>query len=146
MRFMIIPRSSTDGAKEEAQAPFDPQAFNALMKYNEDMHVAGVLVASEGLNPADRGAHVLFSGGKGTVLDGPFAETKELIGGFYVIEVNSKDEAIAWALRYPGGFGSDDVLEIRQLTGAADLPPEIKAMIEQAAPSWSASFIKGRRP
>jgi hypothetical protein len=78
------------------------------------------------------------------VLDGPFVETKELIGGFYLIQVNSLDEAIAWALRCPSGFGSDDVLTLHQLTDAPDLPPEILKLIEAAAPTWSAAWSKPR--
>ena len=72
-------------------------------------------------------------------MDGPFAESKELVGGFYLIDVSSLDEAIQWALRAPSGFGSDDILEIRQLTGSSDLPPELLQMIAEAAPTWSAS-------
>ena len=78
-------------------------------------------------------------GKKRHVVDGPFAESKELVGGFYIIDVESLDEAIGWALRAPSGFGSDDVLEIRQLTGAGDLPPEILKIMNAAAPTWSAS-------
>ncbi|AKT40531.1 YciI family protein [Chondromyces crocatus] len=144
MRFLIIPRPSKQDETPRENAPFDEKVFMAHMKYNEDMHRAGVLLAAEGLSASDRGAHVVFAGGKGTVLDGPFAETKELIGGFYMIEVASKEEAIAWALRYPGGFGNDDVLEIRPLTGASDLPPEIHELIEKAAPTWSVSFARPR--
>lgn len=103
------------------------------------MHKAGILVASEGLNPAAKGARVAVSQGKRQVVDGPFTESKELVGGFYIIDVNSLDEAISWALRAPSGFGSDDVLEIRQLTGAGDLPPEILKIMAAAAPTWSAS-------
>jgi len=77
-------------------------------------------------------------------VDGPFAESKELVGGFYLIEVSSLDEAIQWALRAPSGFGKDDILEIRQLTGAEDLPPEILQLITEAAPTWSASAWQSR--
>jgi hypothetical protein len=115
------------------------------MRFNEEMHQAGVLVASEGLNPAARGARVAVSKeGKRHVVDGPFAESKELVGGFYIIEVASLEEAIAWALRAPSGMGVDDVLEIRQLTGAGDIPPELLAIIQEVAPSWSASVWQAR--
>jgi hypothetical protein len=79
------------------------------------------------------------------VVDGPFAESKELVGGFYLIDVGSLDEAIRWALRAPSGFGKDDILEVRQLTGSADLPPQILALIAEAAPSWSAAAWQTRR-
>jgi hypothetical protein len=103
------------------------------------MHKAGVLVASEGLKPAAPGARIAVANGKRHVVDGPFAESKELVGGFYLIEVGSLDEAIQWALRAPSGFGADDILEVRQLTGAADLPPELLELIAEAAPAWSAA-------
>ena len=77
-----------------------------------------VLVASEGLNPGAPGARVAIAKGKRYLVDGPFAESKELVGGFYIIEVASLEEAIQWALRAPTGLGTDDILEIRQLTGA----------------------------
>jgi hypothetical protein len=104
-----------------------------------------VLVASEGLNPAAAGARVAVLQGRRQVVDGPFAESKELIGGFYIIDVPSLDEAIQWALRAPCGSGTDDVLEIRQLTGAGDLPPELLEIIRTVAPTWSASVweVKG---
>jgi hypothetical protein len=114
------------------------------MKFNEEMHKAGILVASEGLNPAARGARVEVANGKRHVVDGPFAESKELVGGFYIIEVKSLDEAIQWALRAPSGMGTDDVLEIRQLTGAGDIPPEMLKIINAAAPTWSASVWQAR--
>ena len=106
---------------------------------------AGVLVAAEGLNPAGKGAKVQVKGGRRTVVDGPFAESKELVGGFYVIEVASLDEAIGWAMRCPTGLGFDDVLEIRQLTGENDLPPELVELITRAAPTWSATFTGAAR-
>ena len=78
------------------------------------------------------------------IVDGPFAESKELVGGFYIIDVQSLDEAIQWMLRAPCGMGSDDVLEIRQLTGSGDLPPDILALIRSAAPTWSSSVWQAR--
>jgi hypothetical protein len=140
MRFIITARPGTDEAKTSNEPSFDEALFTAYMKFNEEMHKAGVLVASEGLNPAARGARVAVSQGKRHVVDGPFAESKELVGGFYIIDVKSLDEAIQWALRAPSGLGTDDILEIRQLTGAGDLPPEILKLIASAAPTWSASM------
>jgi hypothetical protein len=143
MRFLIIPTPATNDTNARAEEAFDAELFTAQMKYNEEMHKAGVLVASEGLNPAAHGAHVTIIGGKRTVVDGPFAETKELVAGFWLIDVKSKEEAIAWATRCPIG-PRDEVLEIRQLTGPADIPPELVQLIVAAAPSWSSSFAEGR--
>jgi hypothetical protein len=84
---------------------------------------AGVLLAVEGLHPSSKGVRIKFSGGKSTVADGPFTETKELIAGFWIIQVKSKGEAIEWALRVP--FADDEVIEVRQVFEASDFPPEI---------------------
>ena len=139
MRFIITAQPSSERPATDQPAAFDEALFKAYMRFNEEMHQAGVLVASEGLNPAAPGARIAVANGKRYVVDGPFAESKELVGGFYLIEVGSLDEAIQWALRAPSGFGADDILEVRQLTGAADLPPEILRLIHEAAPTWSAS-------
>lgn len=146
MRFIITAQAGPDENKPEADGGLDEALLTAYMKFNEEMHNAGVLVASEGLNPAARGARIAVSNGKRHVVDGPFAESKELVGGFYIIEVDSLDDAIAWALRAPSGMGSDDVLEVRQLTGAGDLPPEILGIIKAAAPRWSETVWQTRRP
>lgn len=144
MRFIITAQQSTEQETTKEQAHFDVELFKAYMRFNEDMHQAGVLVASEGLNPSAPGARIAVANGKRYVVDGPFAESKELVGGFYLIEVPSLEEAIQWALRAPSGFGKDDVLEVRQLTGAGDLPPEILSLIAEAAPTWSASAWPSR--
>ena len=144
MRFIMTAHPAPDTPAADPSAPFDEQLFTAYMKFNEEMHRAGVLVASEGLNPAGKGAMVRAKNGRRAVVDGPFAESKELVGGFYVIEVASLDEAINWAMRCPTGLGFDDVLEIRQLTGEEDLPPPLLDLIKRAAPTWSATFA--RRP
>jgi len=139
MRFLIIP-TLLDPSKSVVDAPFDEALFMAFMKFNEDMHQAGVLVASEGLQPATTGAHVLVKGGKRKVVDGPYAESKELVAGFWLIDVKSRAEAIEWATRAPVNPAGDEVIEVRQLTGSADLPPELNALIKRAAPTWSAMF------
>jgi hypothetical protein len=144
MRFIITAQAGTDETKARKEPAFDEALFIAYMRFNEEMHRAGILVASEGLNPAAPGARVAVSQGKRHVVDGPFAESKELVGGFYIIDVKSLDEAISWALRAPSGFGSDDVLEVRQLTGAGDLPPELLKIIASVAPTWSASAWQSR--
>lgn len=138
MRFVITARSAESAPAN--QTPPSDDLIAAYMKFNEDMHNAGVLVASEGLLPGTPGARVAVVGGKRKVLDGPFAESKELVGGFYVIEVPSLEEAKAWALRCPTGLGTDDILEIRQLTGSEDLPPEMLALVARVAPNWSRTF------
>ncbi|WP_437328007.1 YciI family protein [Sorangium sp. So ce381] len=152
MRFMITAGRAEDDAKApgandakaEADAPIDEKLFAAYMKYNDDMTKAGVLIASEGLNPSGARARIGIVGGKRVVLDGPFAESKELVGGFYLIEVSSKEEAIEWALRCPVGFGSDEVLTIHQMTELSDIPLRFREIIEEVAPTWSASLSKGR--
>ncbi|WP_437595698.1 YciI family protein [Sorangium sp. So ce590] len=144
MRFIITAAPGTNEAKAEADGPPDDELFAAYMKFNEEMMKAGVLVASEGLNPSGARARVGISGGKRTVLDGPFIETKELVGGFYLIEVSSKEEAIEWALRCPVGLGSDEVLTIQQMTELSDIPPRYREIIADVAPTWSASFSRAR--
>ena len=144
MRFIITAQPGTDDAKVNQEAGFDEELFAAYMRFNEEMHTAGVLVASEGLNPAAKGARVEVSQGKRQVFDGPFAESKELVGGFYIIDVKSLDEAIHWALRAPCGMGFDDVLEMRQLTGAGDIRGLPHASRLSVAPSWSTSAWQAR--
>jgi hypothetical protein len=144
MRFIITAQPGTDKPTDEQQPGFDAELFKAYMRFNEEMHQAGVLVASEGLNPAAPGARIAVAHGKRFVVDGPFAESKELVGGFYLIDVASLDEAIQWALRAPSGFGADDILEVRQLTGPSDLPPDIVRLIHEAAPSWSTAAWQSR--
>lgn len=145
MRFIITAQAGHTEDKAESTGGLDEALIAAYMKFNEEMHNAGVLVASEGLNPAAPGARIAVSKGERYVVDGPFAESKELVGGFYVIEVSSLEEAISWALRVPSGMGSDDILEVRQLTGAGDIPPEVLDIIKSAAPNWSQSVWLARR-
>jgi len=142
MRFIITAHPGPDTAAPNPEAAIDETLFTAYMQFNEEMHRAGILVAAEGLNPAGKGARVEVKRGRRTVVDGPFTESKELVGGFYVIEVASLDEAIGWAMRCPTGLGFDDVLEIRQLTGEGDIPPQLLDLVKRAAPTWSATFVK----
>ena len=142
MKFIITAQAAPDSKLPAPDAPFDEALFTAYMKFNEDLYQAGVLVASEGLNPAVKTARVVAKDGRRTVVDGPFAESKELIGGFYIVDVPSIDDAIAWALKCPTGLGFDDVLEIRALTGEADLPPGLIELVKKAAPNWSRAFTK----
>lgn len=145
MRFIITAQASEQSPEQDAGGGLNETLLTAYMKFNEEMYKAGVLVASEGLNPAAPGARIAVSKGKRYVVDGPFAESKELVGGFYIIEVESLDEAISWALRAPSGLGTDDVLEVRQLTGAGDVPPDVLNIIRTAAPTWSESVWQARK-
>src|SRR3954468_16263662 len=128
MRFLITATPDPSKPPEPPPSPdmpFDEKVFSAFMKFNEDMHKAGVLVASEGLNPQKQGARVGVSGGRRKVLDGPFVESKELVGGFYLIDVKSLDEAVAWALKAPTGLDFADLLTIHPMTEEDDIPPHL---------------------
>jgi hypothetical protein len=140
MRFIITAQSSAEKTTTDQQPEMDVELFKAYMRFNEEMHQAGVLVASEGLNPSAKGARIAVAQGKRYIVDGPFVESKELVGGFYLLEVDSLDEAIQWALRAPFGSGADDILDIRQLTGSGDLPADILQLITEAAPTWSEAW------
>jgi hypothetical protein len=124
MRFMMfmIPNLS-----EEDWGP-TPETAAAMMKYNDELTKAGVLLALDGLQPSSKGARVVFSGGKPSVTDGPFTEAKEVIGGYWLIEVKSKDEAVQWAMRCPAEDG--DVIEVRQVYEMSDHPPEIQELVQ----------------
>jgi hypothetical protein len=142
MRFIISARRDETKPESDPNAPFDDKLFAAYMKFNEDLHTAGVLVAAEGLVTGAPGARVGVSGGKRKVMDGPFAESKELVGGFYIVDVPSLEDAKAVALRCPTGLGFDDILEIRQLTGAEDIPKPLLDLAASVAPTWTATFKK----
>jgi len=147
MRFLIIPRPSPSDAEagtcDFRDEEFDAATFEAQMRFNEAMTKAGVLIASEGLDPTAKPVAVGVRRGQRAPLDGPFAETKELVAGFYVIEVASRDEAIAWALRCPIARGHE-VLEIRQLTAIESLPRDLQDRIAAVAPTWGASVAARR--
>jgi hypothetical protein len=104
-----------------------PELIAAMGKFNEEMLKAGVMLAAEGLHPSSKGARIKFSGGKRTVTDGSFTEAKELVAGFWLIQVKSKEEAIEWAKRCPDllGEGMEAEIEVRQVFEASDFPPEI---------------------
>jgi hypothetical protein len=126
MRFMmlIIPKgyeTAAPGTMPEAAA------VAKMMKYNESLQRAGVLLALDGLHPPSTGARVSFSGGKPKVVDGPFAEAKEVLGGYWIIQVNSREEAIEWACRCPAS--ANEVIEVRQVQEFADFPPEVQKAI-----------------
>jgi hypothetical protein len=102
----------------------DAQKVAAMMKYNEQLQKAGVLISLDGLQPPSMGARVSFKGGKPAVTDGPFIETKEVLGGYWMINVRSKQEAIEWASRCPGS--DNEVIEIRQVHELSDFPPDVQ--------------------
>ena len=118
MRFMVMGMATKE---TEAGPPPTPEAFAAMQKYNEEAVKAGVLLAAEGLTASSQGARLKFSGDKCTVIDGPFTETKELVAGFSIIRVQSKEEAIEWVKRAPRIFPNGEaVVEIRKLMDVDD--------------------------
>ena len=135
MRFMVIVKATKNS---EAGALPSTELFAEMGKYNEELVKAGVLLAAEGLHPSSKGARVKFSGGKRTVTDGPFAETKELVAGFWLWQVRSKEEAIEWVKRCPDPMpGEEAEIEIRQVFEAEDFgeafTPELREQEERMA-------------
>jgi hypothetical protein len=133
MRFMVLIK-----ANKESEAGFmpDEKLLAAMGKYNEELVKAGVMLAGEGLHPSSKGARIRFKGESRTVIDGPFTETKELVAGFWLWQVASKEEAIEWVKRCPSPFTDAEAeIEIRQVFEAADfgpeLTPELKAQEER---------------
>ena len=123
MRFMMlmIPKGYETAAPG---AMPDPKQVEAMMKYNEELQKAGVLLALDGLHPPSMGVRVSFTGGKPRVVDGPFAEAKEVVGGYWMIQVKSREEAIEWAKRCPGS--DNEVIEIRQVQELSDYPDDVQ--------------------
>jgi hypothetical protein len=120
MRFMLLVKADQN---TEAGVLPSKELVAAMGQFNEEMMKAGVLLAAEGLHPSSKGVRLQFSGGERTVIDGPFSGTKELVAGFWIIQVKSKAEAIEWASRVP--FADDEVIEVRQVFEVSDFPPEI---------------------
>ena len=127
MRFMMlmIPKGYETAAPGTMP---DPKAVEAMMKYNRSLAEAGVLLALDGLHPPSAGARVSFATGKPVVTDGPFAEAKEVLGGYWMIRVNSKAEAIEWASKCPGG--RNEMIEVRQVQEMEDFPADVKKAAE----------------
>ena len=123
MRFMMlmIPKGYETA---EPGIKLDPKRVESMMKYNEDLQKAGVLLALDGLHPPSTGARVSFVGGKPLVTDGPFAEAKEVLGGYWMIQVASRDEAIEWAKRCPAT--ENEIIEIRQVQEMSDFDEEVQ--------------------
>jgi hypothetical protein len=126
MRFMMfmIPSPEQQARIDGGDSIPDVESVAAMSKYNEAMLEAGVMLSGEGLHPRSEGARVEFRGGKGTVVDGPFAEAKEVIGGFWMIEVKSREEAVQWALRCPE---KNCTLELRRVYELEEFPPDVQA-------------------
>jgi hypothetical protein len=127
MRFMMLMIPKGYEKATPGTIP-DAKAVAAMMKYNEQLQKAGVLLALDGLHPPSTGARVSFAGGRPTVIDGPFAEAKEVIGGYWMIQVKSREEAIEWAKRCPGS--DNEVIEIRQVQEMSDFPPDVQKAAE----------------
>ena len=129
MRFMMLMMPKGYEKAQPGTMP-DANAVAAMMKYNEALQKAGVLLALDGLHPPSMGARVTFSGGKPEVTDGPFIEAKEVIGGYWMIQVKSKEEALEWAKRCP--LPENGLIEIRQVFEMTDFPPELQPKSAQA--------------
>jgi hypothetical protein len=137
MRFMLfmIPRvyQPSTPRGERAEDGFAPpaEAVAKMMKFNEELTKAGALISLDGLHPLSKGARVAFAAGKPTATDGPFTEAKEVVGGYWMLQVNSKQEALDWAKRCPAADG--DVIEIRQVFEMSDFPPDVQKAADSPA-------------
>ena len=129
MRFMVLVKADKNS---EAGVLPDEKLLTEMGKYNEELAKAGVLLAAEGLQPSSKGARVRFSGDKRIVIDGPFSETKDLIAGFWIFRVKSKEEAIDWVKRCPNPFpGTESEIEIRQVFEAEDFGAEFTSELRE---------------
>ncbi len=141
MRFMVIVKANKDS---EAGILPSTEILTAMGKFNEELVKAGVMLAGEGLHPSSKGVRVRFSGGKHTVIDGPFAETKELVAGFWLWQVKSKQEAIEWLKRAPFGGGTE--IEIRQVFEADDFGPQLTPELRAQGERQRAQAAKLAKP
>jgi len=132
MRFMVMVKATKES---EAGVMPDEKLFADMGKFNEELVKAGIMLAGEGLQPSSKGARVQFSGATRTVIDGPFAETKELVAGYWIWKVKSKEEAIEWVKRCPNPMPTDSEIEIRQIFEAedfgAEFTPELRKQEER---------------
>ena len=140
MKFMVMVKATKES---EAGVMPDEKLLAAMGKYNEELVKAGIMLAGEGLHPSSKGARVRFDGPKRTVIDGPFAETKELVAGFWIWQCKSKEEAIEWVKRCPNPMQGESEIEIRQVFEAedfgAELTPELRQQEERLraeVPAW----------
>ncbi len=141
MRFMmlVIPKGY-----ESAEAGTMPEAdaVEKMMKYNEALQKAGVLLALDGLHPPSMGFRVHYQGGKAEVVDGPFAEVKEVVGGYWMIDVASREEAVEWAKKAP--MGDNEIIEVRQVQDFEDFPDDVKEAVGDFELGDAATRAKGR--
>lgn len=138
MRFMML---MLPGEKAEREGFFaTPEMFAAMATYNEALADAGVMLSGEGLLPSAKGARISFAGGKPTVTDGPFTEAREVLGGYWIIQVNSREDAIAWASRCPAA--DDEIIELRQVAELTDFPEEIVNLIGERETALTARLAQ----
>jgi len=142
MRFMVLVKATKDS---EAGVLPSKKMLTEMGKFNEELVKAGVMLAGEGLQPSSKGARVKFSGKKRTVVDGPFAETKELIAGFWLIQVKSKAEAIEWVKRCPNPLEGEAEIEIRQVFEAADFGEAFTPELREQEERLAAQIAKNRK-
>jgi hypothetical protein len=128
MRFMLLMRPNID--QDDASWAPPAEAVAVMERYNDELRKAGALLSLDGLHAPSRGALVSFSGGRATVTDGPFAEAKEVIGGYWMIQVRSKEEAIEWAKRCPVSGAEGATIEVRQVAEMSDFPADVQAALE----------------
>jgi hypothetical protein len=140
MRFMMLMIPKGYESAEPGAMP-ELEGVEAMMRYNEELQKAGVLLSLDGLHPPSMGARVSFSGGRATVTDGPFTEAKEVVGGYWLIDVRSRAEAIEWAKRCPAG--DNEVIEIRQVQEVSDFPDHIQAAVERLPEMQGPSAQRG---
>ena len=145
MRFMVIVKASPES--EAGKMPSE-KLLADMGKFNEELVKAGVLLAGEGLHPSSKGVRIRFSGDKRTVIDGPFSETKELVAGFWLIQVKSKEEAIEWMKRCPNPMEGESEIELRQVFEAddfgAEFTPELREQ-EERVRAQAAALAKGAK-
>lgn len=142
MRFMVMIKADKN---TEAGVMPSKKLLTDMGKYNEELVKAGVLLAGEGLQPSSKGARVKFSGDKRTVIDGPFTETKELIAGYWLFQVKSKEEAIEWVKRCPNPLEGESEIEIRQVFEAEDFGDEFTPELRHAEERMRAQVAAGRQ-
>ena len=142
MRFVILIKATKDS---EAGVMPDEKLLTEMGKFNEELVKAGVMLAGEGLHPTSKGARVKFSGKKRTVTDGPFAETKELIAGFWIWQVKSKEEAIEWVKRCPNPHNEETEVEIRQIFEAEDFGAEFTPELREQEDRLRADIAKQKK-
>jgi hypothetical protein len=146
MRVMVMVKASRDS---EAGVMPSEQLLTEMMKFNEELVKAGIMLAGEGLQPSSRGKRVRFAGGKRTVVDGPFAEAKELVAGYWVWQVRSIEEAVEWARRMPNPTGAEGEVEIRPIFEAEDfgqeLTPELREKEERLRAETERLSRSGKR-